>query len=144
MTQEVVIEHQLAVAYQGLGLSRSTARVYAYVTLSEVPVTAREIQEKLAISAGSVSEALSTLEQLALIRRFKVDGSRQFSYEIESDSWERSLLRQTALIEEVLKIIKKSAETFPNNKHLPQMIHLYEYVIRETRGMLERYKQTIQ
>lgn len=133
---------QLSASYQELGLSRSVSRVYAYLILCEPAAqTAAELQDVLGLSAGAVSEAVSTLTDLCLIVRSKKQGTRQYYYEVVSDSWQRSFVQQLTALDHMITATKTSMELFPGNNRLASMLDLYEYVAHETREMLERYRQ---
>jgi len=70
------------------GVNRSVAQIQALLFLSERPLTAEGIAEKLGIARSNVSNSLRELLAWKLIRRVPVLGDRRDHYEAETDLWQ--------------------------------------------------------
>ncbi|MBV1691043.1 MarR family transcriptional regulator [Novosphingobium sp. G106] len=70
------------------GVNRSVAQIQALLILSERPLTAEDIADKLAIARSNVSNSLRELQTWKLIRRVPVLGDRRDHYEAETDLWQ--------------------------------------------------------
>lgn len=70
------------------GVNRSVAQIHALLYLSEEPISAEEIAERLVMARSNVSNSLRELLSWNLIRRVHVMGDRRDFYEAESDVFE--------------------------------------------------------
>lgn len=70
------------------GVNRSVAQIQALLFLSERPLPAEEIAEKLGIARSNVSNSLRELQAWKLIRRVPVAGDRRDHFEAETDLWQ--------------------------------------------------------
>lgn len=70
------------------GVNRSVAQIQALLFLSERPLPAEEIAEKLGIARSNVSNSLRELQAWKLIRRVPVMGDRRDHFEAETDLWQ--------------------------------------------------------
>jgi DNA-binding transcriptional regulator GbsR (MarR family) len=70
------------------GVNRSVAQIQALLLLSERPLTAEDISEKLGMARSNVSNSLKELLAWKLIRRIPVLGDRRDHYEAEADMWQ--------------------------------------------------------
>lgn len=70
------------------GVNRSVAQIQALLLLSERPLTAEDIAEKLSIARSNVSNSLRELLAWKLVRRVPVLGDRRDHYEAETDLWQ--------------------------------------------------------
>ncbi|MDH4983697.1 MarR family transcriptional regulator [Hyphomicrobium sp. D-2] len=77
------------------GVNRSVAQIHALLYLSDDPLTAEEIAERLAMARSNVSNSLRELLGWNLIRRVHVMGDRRDHYEAEVDMFE--MVRRIAL-----------------------------------------------
>lgn len=77
------------------GLNRSVAQIHALLYLSDDPLTAEEIAERLTMARSNVSNSLRELLGWNLIRRVHVMGDRRDHYEAEVDMFE--MVRRIAL-----------------------------------------------
>ena len=67
------------------GVNRSVAQIHALLYLSETPLTAEDIAERLAMARSNVSTSLRELLSWNLIRRVHAMGDRRDFYEAEAD-----------------------------------------------------------
>ena len=70
------------------GVNRSIAQAYALLYLSDRPLAAEEISERLGIARSGVSNSLRELVGWKLIWRAPVRGDRRDHFEAETDLWE--------------------------------------------------------
>ncbi len=70
------------------GVNRSVAQIQALLFLSERPLTAEDISEKLGMARSNVSNSLKELLAWKLIHRAPVLGDRRDHYEAETDLWQ--------------------------------------------------------
>ena len=70
------------------GVNRSVAQIQALLLLSERPLTAEEIAEKLGLARSNVSNSVKELLNWKLISRVPVLGDRRDFYVAERDMWQ--------------------------------------------------------
>jgi DNA-binding transcriptional regulator GbsR (MarR family) len=70
------------------GVNRSVAQIHALLYLSENPLTAEDIAERLGMARSNVSTSLRELLSWNLVRRVHVMGDRRDFYEAEADVFE--------------------------------------------------------
>jgi DNA-binding transcriptional regulator GbsR (MarR family) len=69
------------------GFRKALGRVWTVMFLQGEPVSAADIQERLQMSAGAVSMALTELQRWAVVRRVWRPGERREFYEAETNFW---------------------------------------------------------
>jgi DNA-binding transcriptional regulator GbsR (MarR family) len=84
-------------------------RVWTLLFLRGEPLSAAEVCDELAISAGAASMTLSELEHWGVVRRLRQPGSRREYFEAETDVW-RMISR--VLRERELMQIERALEVF--------------------------------
>jgi DNA-binding transcriptional regulator GbsR (MarR family) len=70
------------------GVNRSVAQIQALLFLSERPLTAEDIADKLGMARSNVSNSLRELLAWKLVSRVPVLGDRRDHYEAETDLWQ--------------------------------------------------------
>lgn len=70
------------------GVNRSVAQIQALLFLSDRPLTAEDIAEKLGMARSNVSNSLKELLTWKLIHRVPVLGDRRDHFEAETDLWQ--------------------------------------------------------
>ena len=70
------------------GVNRSVSQIHALLYLSDRPLTAEDIAERLGLARSNVSNSIKELLAWNLIRRVPVKGDRREHYEAETDAWE--------------------------------------------------------
>lgn len=70
------------------GVNRSVAQIHALLYLSERPLNADEIGDKLGIARSNISNSLKELVGWRLVRRVPVMGDRRDHFEAEVDLWQ--------------------------------------------------------
>ena len=77
------------------GVNRSVAQIHALLYLSDTPLTAEDIAERLGMARSNVSTSLRELLAWNLIRRVHAMGDRRDFYEAEADMFE--MVRRIAM-----------------------------------------------
>jgi DNA-binding transcriptional regulator GbsR (MarR family) len=70
------------------GVNRSVAQIHALLYVSERPLTAEEIADRLGLARSNVSNSIKELQAWNLIRRVPIKGDRREHFEAEADPWE--------------------------------------------------------
>jgi DNA-binding transcriptional regulator GbsR (MarR family) len=70
------------------GVNRSVSQIHGLLYLSEVPLTAEDIADKLGMARSNVSNSIKELLSWTLIRRVPIMGDRRDHFEAETDIWE--------------------------------------------------------
>ena len=70
------------------GVNRSVSQIHALLYLSERPLTAEEIADRLSLARSNVSNSIKELLGWSLIRRVPIRGDRRDHFEAETDLWE--------------------------------------------------------
>ncbi len=105
------------------GVNRSVAQIHALLYLSERPLTAEDIAERLRIARSNVSNSLRELIQWSLVKRAQVLGDRRDYYEAEADMLE--MVRRIAAgrklreIDPALQILRACAEEAGRDSRVP-------------------------
>ncbi len=77
------------------GVNRSVAQVHALLYLSDRPLHAEDICEKLGLARSNVSNGLKELQSYQIVRRVHVEGDRRDHFLADSDLWDM-LMKITA------------------------------------------------
>ncbi|MEM9027481.1 MAG: MarR family transcriptional regulator [Pseudomonadota bacterium] len=70
------------------GVNRSVSQIHALLYLSEAPLTAEDIADRLSMARSNVSNSLKELMSWNLIRRVHTIGDRRDRFEAEADLYE--------------------------------------------------------
>lgn len=70
------------------GVNRSVAQIHALLYLSERPLHAEEIADKLGLARSNVSNSIKELQNWGLIHRVPMLGDRRDHFAAETDVWE--------------------------------------------------------
>jgi DNA-binding transcriptional regulator GbsR (MarR family) len=88
------------------GFKRNMGRVWTLLYLSDEPLTAHVLRERLQLSAGAISMTLSELARWGVVRKVFRQGDRHDYFEAESSLWKMisRVLREREKAEVVLAI----------------------------------------
>jgi DNA-binding transcriptional regulator GbsR (MarR family) len=89
------------------GFRRQLGRIWSVLFLSEKPLAAPELCDRLQISTGLLSMSLSELRRWGVVRSVDVPGDRKEHFEAETDIW--GLVRRV-LAERERKVIEAALE----------------------------------
>ena len=83
------------------GFKRHMGRIWTLLYLSDEPLSAQELQDKLQLSAGSVSMATADLLRWGVIKKLWIHGQRRDYFSAESNLWKMisRVFRERELVE---------------------------------------------
>jgi HTH-type transcriptional regulator, glycine betaine synthesis regulator len=83
------------------GFKRHMGRIWALLYLSDEPLSAPDLQEKLQLSAGSVSMATAELLRWGVVKKVWLHGQRRDYFSAESNFWKMisRVFRERELVE---------------------------------------------
>jgi DNA-binding transcriptional regulator GbsR (MarR family) len=70
------------------GVNRSVGQIHGLLYLSDKPLTAEDIADRLGLARSNVSNSLKELQGWNLVRRVHVMGDRRDHFAAETDLWE--------------------------------------------------------
>jgi DNA-binding transcriptional regulator GbsR (MarR family) len=107
------------------GVNRSVSQIHALLFLSERPLTADEIAERLKLARSNVSNSIKELLAWNLIHRVPVRGDRREHFGAETDIWEVFLRiaagRKEREIDPVVAVLRTCAA---DAEHDPAVSHV--------------------
>lgn len=123
------------------GVNRSVAQIQALLLLSERPLTAEDIADKLGMARSNVSNSLRELLAWKLIRRVPVLGERRDHYAAEADMWQMATKvaqgRKAREIDPMVAAIDAAMARIDGGPALPQ-------VVRERLGGMHGFIHTVE
>jgi len=94
------------------GFKRNMGRIWSVLYLSEGPLSAKDLRERLALSSGSVSMTLTELQRWGVVKKVWVRGERRDFFAAEGNLWKmiRRVLaeRERAEIVEVITTLEEA------------------------------------
>lgn len=108
------------------GVNRSVAQIHALLYLSENPLTAEDIADRLGMARSNVSTSLRELLGWNLIRRVHAMGDRRDYYEAEADMFEMvrriALVRKAREIDPALAVLRSCAAEAKGDTAVPPAV----------------------
>jgi len=105
------------------GVNRSVGQIHALLYLSDRPLTADDIADKLGMARSNVSNSLKELQTWRLIRRVSVLGDRRDYFEAEADLWEMLLRivegRKEREIDPAVVTLRQCVQDAKGDKRMP-------------------------
>jgi len=109
---ELRVADAVGVLMELWGFRRQLGRIWAVLFLSERPLPAPELCERLQISTGLLSMSLSELRGWGVVRAVSLPGDRKEHYQAETDVWKmvRRVLseRERRAVEEALQAFESA------------------------------------
>lgn len=98
---EVVTSEAVGRLIEFWGFKRNMGRVWGLMYLSDQPLTARDLRDRLALSSGSVSMTLTELQRWGVVKRVWIQGSRSEHFVAEGNLWKMisRVFRERELVE---------------------------------------------
>ena len=85
---------RIGAALTQAGLARLPSRVFAALLVDDDGrMTSAELAAALGVSPAGVSGGVAYLEQLGMLRRERVRGSRRDVYVVDDDAWHQAMMR---------------------------------------------------
>jgi DNA-binding transcriptional regulator GbsR (MarR family) len=129
--------------FETRGIWPSAGRIVGLLLISEKPRSAGEIARMLAMSRGSVSMSMKTLETVGILKRRGILGDRKVYHCVSEEIWmntERQLLQQVRGFYELAKKGKKLLD--PGNEfaheRLERMERFHKRLLENLEGLFER------
>ncbi|HSX00365.1 MAG TPA: MarR family transcriptional regulator [Patescibacteria group bacterium] len=120
-------------------LPRSVARIIAFLLVSEPPQqTAEQLAEKLKLSTGAVSGAVSVLQQVGLVKRVTFAGDRRYYYESDPAGWKQALLQRLKSVNHGIALAEEGMKISKNNPRLQAMHDIYAIFETEFETLIKR------
>jgi DNA-binding transcriptional regulator GbsR (MarR family) len=112
------------------GMPRTAGRLFAYLLLSEAPVSLDQIAADLEMSKSGACNAARLLERFGNARRYGEAGSKRVLYG-PSDNYAGPLLEQSSLLGAISRVLKTSAATVASSQaaaRLAEMAVFYQSI----------------
>ncbi|MCC6873655.1 MAG: ArsR family transcriptional regulator [Sandaracinaceae bacterium] len=84
---EVIASDAIGRLMELWGFKRNMGRVWTVLYLSDSPLTAADLRERLRLSTGSVSMTLAELGRWGVVRKVWIQGDRRDHFAAEGDLW---------------------------------------------------------
>ena len=84
---EVLVSDSIGRLIEFWGFKRNMGRLWAILYLSDQPLSAPEIQERLQLSSGAVSMTLNELTRWGVVKKVWLQGERRDHYAAEGNVW---------------------------------------------------------
>ena len=112
-TRQGFVERMASSLHQA-GLARVPSLVFSQLLVDDDGrMTSAELTEALHLSAGSISGAVKYLEQIGMMRRERVRGSRRDVYVVEDEDWHRALLRRDQVYAPMIAALTEGLTAVP-------------------------------
>jgi DNA-binding transcriptional regulator GbsR (MarR family) len=117
----------------------SVARVLGLLLVSEpAHQSAEQIASQLQLSTGSVSGAVSLLQQVGLVRRVSFPGDRKYYYESDPQGMRQAMLMKLKSVNHGIALAQEGLELSPNNPRLQAMYDTYQIFESEVEMLIKR------
>ncbi len=108
------------------GVNRSVAQMHALLYLSDRPLHAEEICEKLGLARSNVSNGLKELQSYQIVRRVHVEGDRRDHFTADIDLWDMLMKitaeRKRREIDPTIQLLGELAESLEGRKDVPNHV----------------------
>lgn len=84
---EVLVSDSIGRLIEFWGFKRNMGRLWAILYLSDRPLSAPEIQDRLQLSSGAVSMTLNELVRWGVVKKVWIQGERRDHYAAEGNFW---------------------------------------------------------
>ena len=137
---------QMAMFLTDWGFPRMPARVLmALMAADEERLTAGELAERLAVSPAAISGAVRYLQQLQLVVRVPVPGSRSDAYEVPRNAWYTAAIVKGGVYKRLADLsdegAKAAGERGPGAERLAEMRDFFNFLDDEVGLLLDRWVQ---
>jgi MarR family len=128
------------------GFPRMAGRVLMTLTAAdEGRLTAGELASRLGVSAAAISGAVRYLQQLRLVVRSPVPGSRSDVYEVPEDSWFAAGIVKGGLYRKLADLSSQGVEAVggegagAGSRRIAEMRDFFLFLDREVAGLLKQW-----
>lgn len=136
----------LAATITASGVQRMPARVYAAILISEEgSMTAAELATTLQVSPAAISTAVRWLNQIGMVARRSVPGSRREQYVIDSESLIRLIAHDTRALSAWVTGFARGREVVAPDgaadQRLSELQEFFVFLIEEMDGVMSRWQE---
>lgn len=118
---EVLVSDSIGRLIEFWGFKRNMGRLWAILYLSDQPLSAPEIQDRLQLSSGAVSMTLNELTRWGVVKKVWIQGERRDHYTAEGNFWKMisrvfnerervEVLDAIDLMEDAIRFLKDKAQ----------------------------------
>jgi DNA-binding transcriptional regulator GbsR (MarR family) len=137
---------RLGSALTQAGMPRVPSLVFAALLVDEDGrMTAAELADALALSAGSISSAVRYLERVGTARRERERGSRRDVYVVDDDAWHGALMRSDQVYAPIIAALNRGLTTLgtdsPAGRRLLLSREFLEFVDEEMTAIAQRWER---
>lgn len=131
------------------GVNRSVSQIHALLYVSERPLSAEEIAERLKLARSNVSTSLRELLAWSLIRRASVLGERREFYEAEADVFEMvrriAAGRKTREIDPAIAALRQCVAASEDDERVsPEARRRFRSMLDFTEGVARSFDEVLQ
>ncbi len=135
---------QMAMFLADWGFPRMAARVLmVLMSADEERLTAGELAERLDVSAAAISGAVRYLQQLQLVARTPVPGSRSDAYEVPRNAWYTAAIVKGGLYKRLADLseegVKALGEDGAGRERIAEMRDFFLFLDDEVGLLLDRW-----
>jgi len=128
------------------GLARVPSLVFSALLADEDGrMTAAELAEELHVSPASVSGAVRYLEQIDMLRRERVRGSRRDVYVVEEETWHTALMQRDQVYTPMLAALSDGLAAVdagsPAHRRMLVTREFLAFVNDEMRALADKWEQ---
>ena len=137
---------RMASALHQAGLGRVPSLVFSSLLADEDGrMTAAELASTLHLSPASISGAVRYLEQIHMLRRERVRGTRRDVYVVEDDAWHTALMRRDQVYAPMIAALTAGLAVVPPDAPSHQRLLLTReflaFVNEEMRALADRWEK---
>lgn len=127
------------------GINRMSARVLAALLSSDEPaLTAAQLSALLQTSPASISAAVRQLEQMRLVKRGRVPGTRADTYALARGGWYEAFAARSNMAEAVCGVMDEGiAASAPDGQaraRLTETRDFFAYLAKEMPAIVDRWR----
>lgn len=112
------------------GFPRSVGRVLGLLLVCKPETqSAESLQASLRLSTGSVSTALSLLQNMDLVQRVGAPGERRFYYRLDPDCWKNIVEKRSKQMRQGVALADKGLRLSPSDPRLLAMRAFYVQLV---------------
>lgn len=84
---ELLVSDTIGRLIEFWGFKRNMGRIWTVLYLSDQPLTARDLRERLRLSSGAVSMTLTELQRWGVVKKVWIQGERRDHFVAEGNLW---------------------------------------------------------
>ncbi|GAB3109047.1 MarR family transcriptional regulator [Streptomyces calidiresistens] len=128
------------------GMQRMAARVLASLIAEDSgTLTSAEIAERLRVSSGAISGAVSYLSQVHLVSRERQPGTRRERYRVHQDVWHDAVTNRDPLLNRWIGSLRQGIEAVgpdsPAGRRLTETTEFMEFMRLGLRDLMRRWQE---